>query len=114
MHLACQMVRQLDLHLISKLRADAALYQQPTALQKQLHPRLKYGDRIAMADLPAEWRRSSQTENGYLTQVYQGRCLHKQFGRLLNVVILQRTHLESGRGGMSFCSAAICFFRQQR
>jgi putative transposase len=98
-HLACQMVRQLDLHLISKMRSDAALYQSPTVLQNKLRPRLKYGDRIDFAALPEEWLRSSQTEQGYLTQVYQVRCLHKQFGRLLNVVILQRTHLESGRVG---------------
>lgn len=40
-HPAAQMVRQLGLHLISKMRADAALYQEPTALQKQLHPQQK-------------------------------------------------------------------------
>jgi putative transposase len=98
-HLACQMVRQLDLHLISKMRTDAALYQVPTTLQKQLHPRLKYGDRIDFADLPEVWLRGSDTQDGYLTQVYQVRCLHKQFGRLLNVVILKKTHLSSGRVG---------------
>lgn len=98
-HLACQMVRQLDLHLISKMRSDAALYLVPTALQKQLRPRLKYGDRLDFADLPADLLRSSHTQEGYLTQVYQVRCLHKQFARLLNVVILKKTHLSSGRVG---------------
>jgi putative transposase len=97
--LACQMVRSLDLHLISKLRSDAALYRDPTALQKQLHPRLKYGDRLDFAALPADLLRSSHTEAGSLTQVYQVRCLHKSFDRRLNVVILQKTHLLSGRVG---------------
>jgi putative transposase len=98
-HLACQMVRQLDLHLISKMRADAALYRDPTAQQKQLRPRLKYGDRLNFAELPADLLRSSQTQDGYLTQVYQIRCWHKQFGRRLNVVIVTKTHLASGRRG---------------
>ncbi len=40
-HLACQMVRQLDLHLISKMRSDAALYLRLTPLQKQTTPQRK-------------------------------------------------------------------------
>jgi putative transposase len=98
-HFACQMVRQLDLHLISKLRSDAALYLEPTALAKQLRPRLKYGDRLNVAELPADRLKSSHTQAGYLTQVYQVRCLHKSFDRHLNVVILKKTHLLSGRVG---------------
>ena len=98
-HLACQMVRQLDLHLISKMRSDAALYLEPTALQKRLRPRLKYGDRLDFADLPADLLRSSHTEDGDRTQVYQVRCLHKSFDRRLNVVIVKKTHLLSGRVG---------------
>jgi hypothetical protein len=38
---ACQMARQLDRPLISKLRADAALYAEPSALQRQSPPRRK-------------------------------------------------------------------------
>jgi putative transposase len=96
---ACQMVRQLDLHLISKMRSDAALYLEPTTLQKQLRPRLKYGDRLNMAQLPADLLKSSHTQDGYLRQVYQVRCLHKAFDRRINVVILRKTHLASGRVG---------------
>jgi hypothetical protein len=111
---ATQMVRQLDLHLISKMRSDAALYLEPTALQKQLRRRLKYGDRLEMAGLPADRLKSSHTQDGYLTQVYQVPCLHKAFDRRLNVVILQKTHLLSGRVGMSSSSAAICSWEPQR
>lgn len=94
---ACQMVRQLDLHLISKMRADAALYLRPTAFQKQTTPQRKYGDRLDFAQMPEALLCSSQTEEGYETRVYRAVCLHKNFDRLLNVVILQRTHLASGR-----------------
>ncbi len=96
---ACQMARQLDLHLISKLRSDAALYAEPSALQRQGQPRRKYGDRIDLSGLPAAWLRSRQIEDGYQSDLYQLRCLHKQFAHPLNVVILQKTHLESGRVG---------------
>ena len=98
-HLACQMVRQLDLHLISKMRSDAALYLQPTALQKQTTPQRKYGERLDFAQMPEALLGSTHTEDGYETRVYRALCLHKNFDRLLNVVILQRTHLQSGRVG---------------
>jgi hypothetical protein len=68
-------------------------------LQKQAHPHLKYGDRLDMANLPEAFLRSEQSADGYRTQVYQVRCLHKQFARRLNVVILKKTHLASARVG---------------
>ena len=96
---ACQMARQLDLHLISKLRADAALYAELSMVQRQDQPRRKYGQRIALDALPAAWLRSRKTEDGYQSEVYQMRCLHKAFAHTLNVVILKKTHLASGRVG---------------
>jgi putative transposase len=96
---ACQMVRQLDLHLISKMRADAALYLPLTSLQKQTTPQRKYGDRLDFAQVPDALLCSTSTEEGYETRVYRASCLHKNFDRLLNVVILQRTHQASGRVG---------------
>jgi len=96
---ACQMVRQLDLHLISKMRSDAALYLRPTALQKQTTPQRKYGDRLDFAQLPDALLCSTHTQDGYETRMYRALCLHKNFDRLLNVVILKRTHLKSGRVG---------------
>lgn len=99
-HMACQMVRQLDLHLISKMRCDAALYLQPTNLQKQITPQRKYGDRLDFTKMPQDLLCSTHTEDGYETRVYRVVCLHKNFGRLLTVVILQRTHLPTGRVGV--------------
>lgn len=98
-HLAAQMVRELDLHLISKMRSDAALYLVPSAFQKQMSPNRKYGDRLEFARMPASLLRSCETEEGYETCIYQALCRHKQFACLLNVVILKRTHLGSGRVG---------------
>lgn len=98
-HSACQMVRQLDLHIISKMRSDAALYLPATALQKQAAPQRKYGERLDFAAMPSERLRFEHTQEGYETKVYQALCLHKNFARLLNVVVIQKTHLQTGRVG---------------
>jgi putative transposase len=96
---ATAMVRQMGLHIITKMQHNAELYLLPTAEEKADRPRLKYGARLNYQHLPEELRVSSTTEEGYCTEVYQATCLHKHFADLLNVVIIVRTHLESGRVG---------------
>lgn len=96
---ACQMTRQLGLHLISKMRHDAALFLPPTQEQKQTQPRLKYADQLDYAALPAACLVRSQVEDEVLTQVYQLSCWHKEFAELLNIVILQKTDLRTNRVG---------------
>jgi putative transposase len=96
---ACSMVRQLDLHIISKMHHNAELYLQPTAEEKAKHPRLKYGARIDYAHLPEALRCSSTTEDGERLDVYQAHCLHKLFADPINVVIMVWTHLETQRAG---------------
>jgi len=98
-HSACSMVRQLGLHIISKMHHNAELYLQPTAEEKAKRPRLKYGARIDYAHLPEELRCSRTTEDGYRTELYQACCLHKQFAHLINVVIIVKTNLETQRVG---------------
>jgi putative transposase len=96
---ATSMVRQMGLHIISKMPHNAELYQQPTPEEKVAHPRKKYGARLDYKQLPEKRRVSSTTEGGYCTEVYQVTCLHKHFAELINVVIIVRTHLESQRVG---------------
>jgi putative transposase len=98
-HCACWMVRQLDLHIISKMPHHAELYQQPTDQEKAQHPRLKYGARLDYAHLPEALRVSSTTEAGYCIEVYQAICLHKLFAPLLNIVIVVKTDLKTQRVG---------------
>jgi hypothetical protein len=97
--LATGMVRQMGLHIISKMQHNAELYLLPTEQEKADRPRLKYGARIDYRHLPEKLRISSTTEDGYCTEVYQATCLHKHFAELINVVIIVRTHLESQRVG---------------
>jgi putative transposase len=96
---ATAMVRQMGLHIVSKMQHNAELYLLPTPEEKADHPRLKYGAKLNYKHLPEALRVSSTTEEGYCTEVYQATCLHKHFAELLNVVIIVHTHLESGRVG---------------
>ena len=98
-HLACHMVRQLGLHLLSRMRSDASLWLEPTEQEKAEHPRLKYGARLDYRKLPNARLCSEVTEDGYCTRIYQLTCLHKEFAERLNIVIIVRTHLGSGRVG---------------
>jgi putative transposase len=96
-HLACFMVLQAGLHIISKMHYNAELYLLPNAQEKAQHPRRKYGARIDYTRLPDELRRSSKIEDSYRTEVYQATCLHKHFANPINVVIIVKTDLETKR-----------------
>jgi putative transposase len=96
---ATAMVRQMGLHIISKMQHNAQLYQQPTPEERTLHPRLKYGARMDYNYLPEALRVSSTTEGDYCTEIYQASCLHKHFAELINVVIIVRTCLQTQRVG---------------
>lgn len=98
-HPAYQMTRQLNLRLISKLRHNAALHYLPTEEEKKAQPRLLYGARVDYATLPLCCRVSDVDEGDYRNEVYQIPCRHKDFAEVLNVVILKKTHLATGRSG---------------
>ncbi len=85
---ALQMTRQCDLHLISKLRYDAALYFRYAGPQK----RRKYGDKIDYANIPAQYLQQSSVEEDMQTDLYQAIMLHKDFAQPLNVVIIVKTN----------------------
>jgi len=94
---ACVMVRQMGLHLISKLPYNSRLFLLPTPEQKARHSRVKYGDRVDYAHLPEERRYTTITEDGYTTVGYHLHCLHPFFAEPINVVVLVHTQLASGR-----------------
>ena len=86
-----QMVRDCGLHLISKLRRDAALYLPPTTpYQGRGRPAI-YGERLNPKDIDSKYRVSAQTQGNITTEVYQIVCQHKRFPDPLNVVCLLKT-----------------------
>lgn len=92
-----QMVQRCGLHLISKLRRDAALYFPYTGEQKKRGARRKYGDKLNYAQLPTAFLIATETEAQIQTDTYQMTMRHKLFPDLLNIVIVVKTHLVSGR-----------------
>ena len=92
---ALQMVKQLDLHLISKLRYDSALYfpyHGPYAGRGQ---RKKYGKKLDYGHLPDTAFKASSVEENIETHIYQMHVWHKKFADLLNVVVIVKTNLKT-------------------
>ncbi len=80
------------MHLISKLRSDAALYAPYDGPYPGRGPRRKYGAKLNYTALPAEYLRQTTVEGQIETRIYQATLLHKEFPQLLNVVIIEKGH----------------------
>jgi putative transposase len=94
-HNALQMARQHHLHLISKLRCDAALYFPYTGPYAGRGPHRKYGDKVDDDHLPRPYLKETRAEGSIKTCVYQMQLLHKEFTQPLHVVILAKMHLRT-------------------
>ena len=94
---ALQMTRQWGLELISKLRSDAVLYFPYEGEYAGRGPRRKYGDRLDPDAIPARYLKHVSIEKGVETRIYQATLRHKEFAQPLNVVILLKTYLATGR-----------------
>ena len=94
---ALQMVLQsTSLHLISKLRNNAALYFVYDGPQKKYGKRRRYGAKIDYQAIPSKYRKSIEQEGNIQTEIYQAIMLHKYFAAPLNVVIIVKTNSVSG------------------
>ena len=86
-----QMVRDRGLHLISKLRRDAALYLPPvTPYQGRGRPAI-YGEKFNPKKIESKYRVSTHTKGNITTEVYEIECRHKRFPEPLKVVCLLKT-----------------------
>src|ERR687883_185749 len=94
-HNAVQMARQSKLHLISKLRYDAALYVPYTGPYAGRGPHRKYGAQGDYDHLPMQYLKETTVEGHIQTCIYQAQLLHKEFPQPLNVVILAKTNLRT-------------------
>jgi putative transposase len=93
-HHALQMARQCGLHLISKLRSDAALYVPYVRTPAESRTR-KYGTRVDYRNIPNQHLKQITVEKGIETRIYQAALLHHEFAQPLNVVILVKTNLRT-------------------
>jgi IS4 transposase len=92
---ALQMARQVNLHIISKLRYDSALYIPYQNPDPNKRSRRKYGDRIDYHNIPQKYLCKSTIEDDLQTDIYQCTFLHKEFAQALNVVILVKINLQT-------------------
>ena len=89
------MARQVNLHIISKLRHDSALYVPYENPDSSKRSRRKYGDKIDYRNIPDKYLCKSSIEDEIQTDVYQCTLLHKEFAQPLNIVILVKTNLKT-------------------
>lgn len=94
---ALQMARAQNLHLISKLRTDAALYVPYTGPYAGRGPRQIYGTKLDYRALPTAALHTTTVAGGVTTRIFQTRLLHKDFPQPLNVVIIQKTNAQTGK-----------------
>ena len=92
---ALQMVRQCSLHLISKLRSDAALYFPYQGEQKKRGPNKKYGAKLDYDHIPDKYLKETSLLDGIQTNIYQMTMWHKLIPDPLNIVIIVKTNLNT-------------------
>jgi putative transposase len=94
-HHALHMARQRNLHLISKLRCDAALYLPYAGPYAGRGPHRKYGRKVDYGHMPEQYLKATTMEGPLETCFYQARLLHQAFAQPLNVVIITKTHVHT-------------------
>jgi putative transposase len=92
---ALHMARQSHLHLISKLRYEAALYLPYAGPCGGRGPRRKYGSKVDDANIPEKYLQETTVEGPIQTRLDQAQLLHKEFAHPLNVVVILKTHLRT-------------------
>jgi len=90
-------VRQSGLHIISKMRHDAALYLPYTEPKPTRGPTPRYGEKLNYRNLPFQALVNSRIEDDYRIDTYQLQLYHKDYSDQLNVVVLVKTHLKTAK-----------------
>ena len=94
---AVQMTRQVGLHLISKLRCNSALYFKWEGEYSGNGRRPIYGDKVDYNNLPAAHLKSETIKNNICTSIYHFIVIHKKFTDPLNVVIISKKNVKTGK-----------------
>lgn len=92
---AMQMVRQVGLHLVSKLRYNSALYFPYEGPYAGRGPRRKYGQKLDYRNIPSAYLQATSLDKEIETRIYQMALWHKKFADRLNIVVLVKTNLRT-------------------
>jgi hypothetical protein len=93
------MVREAGYHIISRMRHNSALYLPYDGAKPPRGPMPRYGQKLNYKALPADYLVSTHIVNGYCVNTYQMALYHKDYPELLNVVVIVKTHLTTGKRG---------------
>lgn len=96
-HQAVLMAREIKLELISKLRRDSVLLEKYEGEYSGRGRRKKYGGRLDYENLPKKYLKKSERVGEIITRYYQGIFLSKNFSRELNVVIIEKSDVKTGK-----------------
>jgi putative transposase len=94
---ATWVVQQTGLHLVSKLRHNAALYLQYSGPKPRRGPTKRYGDKLDYKMLPDSALVQTIMEDRLTTYTYHLTVLHKDFPCPLNLVVLVRLQTDTGK-----------------
>jgi putative transposase len=92
---AMQMVRQVGLHLVSKLRYNSALYFLYAGPYAGRGPRRKYGKKLDYRNIPSVYLQATSIDEGIETNTYQMSLWHKKFAEMLNIVVIVKRNLQT-------------------
>ena len=92
---AYHMVRQTGLHIISKLRWDAALCFPYEGPYQGKGPHRKFGKRVDYQAISERYLKATTVKDGIQTRTYQAQLIHTDFPEPLNVVIIVKTNLRT-------------------
>jgi len=87
------MVRATGLHLISKLRSDAALYTSFDGEHSGPGRKPKYGAKIDFHKMDAKYFKETSIEDNLRKDIFQGQFYNREFAFALNVVVILKTNL---------------------
>jgi putative transposase len=96
-HDAMQMVSQVGLHLISKLRYNSALYFPYDGPYCGRGPRRKYGQKLDYRNIASEYLKATSIDEDIETRIYQMSLWHKKFSDMLNIVVIVKTNLKTSK-----------------
>ena len=92
-----QGVTRTGLHRISKLRHDSKLYFPYAGGYSGKGKRRKYGGKLTLETLTEAHLKAEAVATDIRTRVYQVQAWHRNFPELLNVAVIVKTNLKTGR-----------------
>jgi putative transposase len=92
---AMQMVSQVGLHLVSKLRYNSALYFLYAGPYAGRGPRRQYGKKLDYRNIPSAYLQATSIDEEIETNIDQMSLWHKKFADMLNIVVIVKRNLQT-------------------